>query len=172
MGPPNDALFLGLDDPGHLLRVAVRLVVAVLLGGVLGWQREKQGKMAGLRTHMLVSLGSALFILVPVEAGVKLENLSRVIQGLVIGIGFLGGGTILKLSKQQQVLGLTTAANIWLTAGVGLAVGLGWLWPALVSVGLALLVLAFFGRLEHHLEGSPHDRIIQGRESASPPTRP
>src|SRR5215472_5944642 len=108
MGPPHEPLFLGLDDFGHVLRVAVRLGVALLLGGVLGWERQREHKAAGLRTHMLVSLGSALFTLVAVEAGIKPDNLARVIQGLVIGIGFLGGGTIVKLGEQQQVHGLTT----------------------------------------------------------------
>jgi putative Mg2+ transporter-C (MgtC) family protein len=81
MGPPNDALVLGLDDFWHVLRVAVRLGAAVVLGGILGWQREQEHKMAGLRTHMLVALGSALFVVAALEAGIKLDNLSRVIQG-------------------------------------------------------------------------------------------
>jgi putative Mg2+ transporter-C (MgtC) family protein len=172
MAPPNDALFLGLDDFGHLLRVAVRLGVALLLGGILGWEREKEHKAAGPRTHWLVSLGSALFILVGVEVGMKLDNLSRVIQGLVVGIGFLGGGTILKLDEQQQVRGLTTAANIWLTAAVGLAVGLGLLWPAILGVALGWVVLAFVAKLEGHLRGSPKSPLIQGSDRPLPPAQP
>jgi putative Mg2+ transporter-C (MgtC) family protein len=160
---PNEDIFLGLDDSGHLLRVAVRLAAALMLGALLGWERQKEHKAAGLRTHMLVALGAALFVVVAVEAGIKRDQMSRVIQGLIIGIGFLGGGTILKLSKIEQVRGLTTAANIWLTAAVGLAVGIGLLWPAVISVGLAWLVLAFLGSLERHLEGPPEDRIIPGK---------
>ena len=90
---------------------------------------------------MLVALGPALFIIVPLEAHIPLEHLSRAVQGIVIGIGFLGGGAILKLSRLQTVKGLTTAAGVWLTAGVGMAVGFGLLWPSIVAVILALIIL-------------------------------
>jgi putative Mg2+ transporter-C (MgtC) family protein len=172
MGPPNEPLFQGLDDFGHVLRVAVRLGVALLLGGVLGWERQREHKAAGLRTHMLVSLGSALFTLVAVEAGIKPDNLARVIQGLVIGIGFLGGGTIVKLGEQQQVHGLTTAASIWLAAAVGLAVGLGLLWPAVLGVALGWLVLAFLGKLEAYLRDSRQNPLIQESDRPLPPGQP
>lgn len=149
---PTSNLFVGLDDPSHLLRVAVRLLVAALFGAVIGYQREQRGKMAGLRTHALVALGAALFILVAIEAGVHADHLSRVVQGLTIGIGFLGAGTILKPSGEHQVKGLTTAATIWVTAAIGTAVGLGLLWPAALSVVLAWLVLALLGRIEAELK--------------------
>ncbi len=133
--------FFGLGDPDHLLRVFVRLAVALVLGAILGYERESEGKPAGLRTHMLVTVGSALFVLVAIEAGVAKDQLSRVIQGLATGIGFLGAGAILKLSEKREIHGLTTAANVWVAAAVGLAVGMGFLWPALVAVGLAFFVL-------------------------------
>lgn len=133
--------FVGLDDGWHVVRVVARLTLAVILGAALGYEREKVGKAAGLRTHMLVTIGAALFVLVPLEGGVKLEHLTRVIQGLAAGIGFLGAGAILKLSEQRRIQGLTTAANIWVAAAVGLAVGMGLIVPALASVLLALLIL-------------------------------
>ncbi len=86
---------------------------------VIGWERERIGKPAGLRTHMLMSLGSARFVLRAAEAGMAIADLSRVIQGLAAGIGFIGGGAILKLPDEHQIDGLTTAAGIWLTAAVG-----------------------------------------------------
>src|SRR5262245_11033445 len=100
------------DLPGiaEVTQVVVRLLLAALLGGLLGWQRELVGKAAGLRTHMLVALGSAFFVLIPSQAGMPLGDLSRVLQGVITGIGFLGAGAILKLSEQQQIHGLTTAA--------------------------------------------------------------
>src|SRR5688572_20329145 len=109
-----------LPDWPHLLKVTVRLVVAAFLGGLLGLQREREGKAAGLRTHMLVALGAALFTIAPLEVGMSSENLSRVIQGVATGVGFLGAGTILKRRDEQEIHGLTTAAGVWLTAAVGI----------------------------------------------------
>src|SRR5438552_4918005 len=87
--------FTGMLDLPGLLRVALRLFVAALLGGMLGWQRACHGKAAGLRTHMIVAMGAAAFVLLPLQAGWSTADLSRVVQGVVAGIGFLGGGTIL-----------------------------------------------------------------------------
>src|SRR6266851_1835629 len=89
---------------------------------------------AGLRTHMLVALGAALFTLIPQEAKMETADISRVIQGIAAGIGFLGAGTILKLGEEHRIQGLTSAASVWLTAAAGTAVGAGWLWPAVVGV--------------------------------------
>jgi putative Mg2+ transporter-C (MgtC) family protein len=144
-----EAFFYDLEEPGHLSRILVRLGVALILGTIIGWEREAEGKRAGLRTHMLVALGAALFVVVPVEAGVRAdlssgvqsEHITRVIQGIVAGIGFLGAGAILKLSDQREVKGLTTAASIWLTAAVGASSGAGWLWPALSGTFFALVIL-------------------------------
>ena len=108
----------------HLLRVAVRLLAATVLGGLIGLEREQTGKAAGLRTHMLVALGSALFTLAPREAGMPLANISAVVQGVVTGIGFVGAGAILKSSSEERVVGLTTATTVWLTAAVGVAAAL------------------------------------------------
>src|SRR4051812_32382330 len=122
----GDALredFSDLPDAGHVTRIVVRLAVAAALGGALGYERARAGKPAGLRTHMLVALGAALFVLVPQQAGVAAADMTRVLQGLATGIGFLGAGAILK--RGEGVEGLTTAAGIWLTAAIGIAAGLG-----------------------------------------------
>jgi putative Mg2+ transporter-C (MgtC) family protein len=149
-------LFLGWPDWQYLLRVALRLCIAAALGGVIGLERQQTGKWAGVRTHMLVALGAALFTVVPLEAGMKSADFSRVIQGLATGIGFLGGGVILKLSAEHQVRGLTTAAGVWTTAGVGMAVGAGWLWPALFGTFLAWVILEFLRQLEARMRPPDH----------------
>jgi putative Mg2+ transporter-C (MgtC) family protein len=129
----------------------IRLTLAMLFGAVVGVQRERSGKAAGVRTHMLVASGSALFVLAAMEFGMDSDPLSRVIQGLITGIGFLGAGAILKLEEKRQIEGLTTAAGIWMTAGIGLAIGLGRFGLALVSVVLAWFVLAAVKRIERWL---------------------
>ncbi|MBJ9973872.1 MgtC/SapB family protein [Pseudomonas sp. S75] len=117
--------------------------MAAVLGAVLGFEREHRGKSAGVRTHMLVSMGAALFVLAPGMAGADDQAMSRVIQGIVAGIGFLGAGTILKGNGRDtsHVKGLTTAAGLWMTAAIGTAAGMGREATALVSTLLALLVL-------------------------------
>jgi putative Mg2+ transporter-C (MgtC) family protein len=133
--------------------MVIRLLAAALLGAMVGIQREQIGKPAGMRTHMLVALGAALFTLGGGEAGMDSADLSRVIQGLVTGIGFLGGGAILKLSKEREIQGLTTAAGIWMTAGVGVAAGLGRLGLALLSAFLAWFILGILGKIEYRISG-------------------
>jgi putative Mg2+ transporter-C (MgtC) family protein len=145
-------------DAAQFLRVGARLLAAALLGGLIGLEREHTGKAAGLRTHMLVALGSALFTLAPREAGMALADLSRVIQGIVTGIGFVGAGAILKLSADRRIVGLTTATSIWLTAAVGSAAALGALWLPALAVGLALLILGALRRLEMRLGEHPGPR--------------
>ncbi len=145
-------LTAGLPDADRLIRVTLRLLTALLLGAVIGSQRERAGKPAGLRTHMLVAMGSALFVLIPAEFGISEEGLTRVLQGLASGIGFIGGGAILKLTDEHQVKGLTTAAGIWLTAAVGAAAGLGRLGLAILSMALAWITLALLGQIECRIE--------------------
>lgn len=126
--------------------VVIRLVAATLIGAALGLNREIRGKPAGLRTHALVALGTALVTLTGVElAGHEPEfnsdAVSRVIQGIVAGIGFLGGGTILKADSGAHISGLTTAASLWVVACLGIACGVGLWLMSLVALVLALLVL-------------------------------
>jgi putative Mg2+ transporter-C (MgtC) family protein len=138
--------FSDLADATEVTRIVVRLGLAALLGGLIGWERERKGKAAGLRTHMLVAVGSALFILVPQQMGVSDADLTRVVQGLVAGIGFLGVGTIIKGRDEEHVHGLTTAASIWLTAAIGVAAGYGREATAVLSTLLALGILLVIPR--------------------------
>lgn len=137
--------FSDLADLEQFTRVVLRLVLAALLGGMLGLQRERQGKEAGIRTHMLVAAGSALFVLVPLQTGMDDEGVSRVLQGLLAGVGFLCAGSILKLPQEEHVRGLTTAAGIWMTAAIGMAAGLGREMTAVLSTLLVLAILALEG---------------------------
>lgn len=137
--------FSDIGDLEEVTRVVLRLLVAALLGGLLGWEREQARQAAGLRTHMLVALGAALFVLVPLQGGMELDDLSRVMQGLVAGIGFLCAGTILKPADSNRVRGLTTAASLWLAAAIGMTAGLGLQMTALLATLLALGILALDG---------------------------
>lgn len=148
--------FSDVGDAEQFTRLAVRLLVAAILGGILGLQRERHGKAAGVRTHMLVALGAALFVLVPQQWGMNDEDLSRVIQGVVAGVGFLCAGSILK-SDDDHVRGLTTAAGIWLTAAIGVAAGLGRETTAALSALLALAILSMEGPLRRLAGRSERD---------------
>jgi putative Mg2+ transporter-C (MgtC) family protein len=143
-----EELLSGLPDLRQTASLVTRMVIAMILGAVVGAQREATGKPAGLRTHMLVAMGGALFVLAPVQSGMDLDGMSRVIQGIVTGIGFIGGGAILKLQEQRAIEGLTTAAGIWITAAVGIAVGLGRWGLAAVSTVLAWVTLSLIGKIE------------------------
>jgi putative Mg2+ transporter-C (MgtC) family protein len=143
--------FGDLPNTEEWLHLAVRLVAAMVLGGLQGWQRQHEHKPAGMRTHMLVSLGAAVLILVPQRAGMTSSDLSRVIQGIVTGIGFIGGGAILKLEKEETVHGLTTAAGLWAATAVGISVGLGRLWTACAISLATFLILSVIGWIERGL---------------------
>lgn len=125
--------FSDIPDAAHLTRIIVWLCLAALLGGLLGFERESQGKSAGVRTHMLVAMGAALFVLLPYQLGMATADLSRVLQGVIAGIGFLGAGAILKNDGDDKVKGMTTAAGIWMTAAIGIAVGIGHETTAIIS---------------------------------------
>ena len=133
--------FSDLPDAGKMTRIILRLSIAAILGGILGYEREQKGKSAGLRTHMLVALGAALFVFIPQQAGMSDADLSRVLQGLIAGVGFLGAGTIIKGEAEGEVVGLTTAAGIWLTAAIGVAAGMGRESTAVMSTLFALIIL-------------------------------
>ena len=138
-------LTTGFPDRTRLAIVVIRVIAAVLLGGFLGIERERTGKPAGFRTHILVCLGTAVVVLACTEAKMSVEGLSRVVQGIVTGIGFIGAGSILKLSEQREIKGLTTAAGLWMTAIIGISIGLGALGLAVIGTVLTLFVLS----LEH-----------------------
>jgi putative Mg2+ transporter-C (MgtC) family protein len=143
-----EEILSGLPDGRQMVSLVTRLLTAMILGALVGAQRERSGKPAGLRTHMLVAMGGALFVLGPLEAGMELEGISRVIQGIVTGIGFIGAGAILKLQDKREIEGLTTAAGIWMTAAVGIAAGLGRWGLALASTVLTWTTLALIGKIE------------------------
>ncbi|RZL31284.1 MAG: MgtC/SapB family protein [Rubrivivax sp.] len=138
--------FSDAPDAEQVTRILTRLLLAALLGGVLGYERERSGKAAGIRTHMLVAMGSALFVLVPQLGGMPVGDLSRVLQGIITGVGFLGAGAIVKRHSEENVQGLTTAAGIWMTAAIGVACGMGRESTAVISTLLALVVLALLPR--------------------------
>jgi putative Mg2+ transporter-C (MgtC) family protein len=133
-------------DAVRAARIGTRLLLAAVLGGAIGFERQRKRKPAGLRTHMLVALGAALFVVSqhPTESP---DAASRVIQGVAAGVGFLGAGAILKDSR-EWVHGLTTAADIWLTAAIGVAAGMGRGSTALLTTVLALVILAILPRFE------------------------
>lgn len=133
--------FSDVGDLADATRISLRLLMAVLLGGLIGYEREQRRKSAGLRTHMLVSLGAAVFVLAPQESGMQIGDLSRVLQGVVAGIGFLGAGAIIKLDREGIIKGLTTAASIWMAAAIGVTVGLGREVTAIMATLLALFIL-------------------------------
>src|SRR6266446_8589559 len=141
----------GLHDSKQLAHVIIRLVAATLFGAIVGIQRESTRKPAGLRTHILVSLATEAFVISCSGVGMSLDGLSRVIQGIVTGIGFIGAGSILKLGEQHEIRGLTTAASVWMTAAIGITVGLGSLGIAIMVTILALIILALEG-LERRVE--------------------
>lgn len=122
-----------------ILEFTIRLLVALLLGGLIGIEREYRSKEAGFRTHFLVALGSALFCIVSQYGfGEDLKDSSRVAAQVVSGIGFLGAGTI--IFQRNVVRGLTTAAGLWVTAAIGLACGSGLYW-----VAIAATIIVLFG---------------------------
>ena len=134
--------FSDIPDATQITRITLRLLVAAALGGLLGYERESQGKSAGVRTHMLVAIGAALFVLIPHQAGASTADLTRVLQGLIAGVGFLGAGAIILGTKQVETQGLTTAAGIWVTAAIGAAAGMGRESTAVLSTLVALFVLS------------------------------
>lgn len=144
--------FTDVSGIPEVTRIVLRLSMAAVLGGAVGYERERRGKDAGLRTHMLVAIGAAIFVLAPLESGMELGDMSRVMQGVIAGIGFLGAGAIIKLDRDQTIRGLTTAASIWVAAGVGLAAGMGLEVTAVVSTAIAIFVLAVLRRLEQKME--------------------
>ncbi|RCJ39709.1 hypothetical protein A6770_11530 [Nostoc minutum NIES-26] len=142
--------------PNDLPNIFFRLCFALLIGGIIGLERQLKQKPAGLRTHMLVCLGSAVFAVIPMQI-VSLQSnpdaLSRVIQGIAAGVGFLGAGEIIRESSEKssrpEIHGLTSAASVWVSAGLGIAAGLG-LWQlGLVGAVLTFVVLRLFKRLEN-----------------------
>lgn len=141
----------GIPTSESLGRVAIRLIAAIILGAIIGYERERAGKAVGMRTHILVMLGTCL--LVVSGFGLTPDGVSHIIQGIVTGIGFLGAGSILKtMDEQHHVRGLTTAAGVWMAAAIGVTIGLGALGIAIIATFLALVVLVFLKSLERRID--------------------
>lgn len=138
----------GIGGGHEVVQVLFRLLAAMVAGAFVGLERERERKAAGLRTHTLVAVGSCLLVLAGTGFGMSPDGVSRVVQGIVTGIGFLGAGNILKLSQEHSVKGLTTAAGIWVTAAIGVASGLGMVGLALIGTVVAVIVLALVKYIE------------------------
>jgi len=125
-----------------LLEMTLRFLLAVALGVSIGYQRERAGKAAGIRTHILVSSGAALFTLVSIYGfSGEVVDISRVAAGVVAGIGFIGAGVILRGQRGEGVAGLTTATTIWITAAIGLAAGAGMYLLSVIATAVTVGVL-------------------------------
>lgn len=142
------------------INILLRLLLSMLMGGLIGWERERSNHAAGLRTHILVCLGSTLIMLLSIygfadfvaEVNVRIDP-ARLATAVITGIGFLGAGTILFTGK--SITGLTTAASIWVVGAIGLAIGAGFYFAAIVSTFLILLNLIVFNKLEQrYIRGS------------------
>jgi len=136
-------LTAGIPDGRHLAIFLIRLIAATLFGAVIGYERQRAGKAAGLRTHILVAAGTSMFILGCEGAGIRTDSdaISRVIQGIITGIGFVGAGSIIKRDSERDIQGVTTSAGIWMTAAIGVTVGLGMIGLAMMATILSLLIL-------------------------------
>ena len=153
--------------------IAIRLAAAVAAGAALGWERESQQKPAGLRTHMLVTLGAAGFVLAGIQLHEELitkgqagnSDLMKVIGGIVGGIGFLGAGSIIRAGG--AIHGLTTAATIWLAAAIGVACGLGFYVQSVAMVALALVILFVVGVIERTFFPDQNNALPAGTAPAS-----
>jgi putative Mg2+ transporter-C (MgtC) family protein len=156
-----------ITHPAGMADVAVRLLLATLIGCGVGLDRELRGKSAGMRTHALVALGAALVVIVTIRIGPTnfehVDAISRAIQGIIAGVGFLGAGAILKTGPQGEiVLGLTTAASIWVVACLGIACGAGQWEASFIGLLIALLILIFgtvVERFFHRVAGQRRDAI-------------
>lgn len=144
---------MDLTKGASIGEVAIRLLVAILIGGLIGWDRERLDKPAGLRTHMLVALGSASFTLLGFEVGAHLSprtgegfDPTRVLQGVIGGIGFLGAGAIIQ--NRGQVSGITTAASVWVSGALGAAAGVGAYVLAGMTTALAFGILFLLAKLD------------------------
>ena len=136
-----------------------RLLLALVLGGIIGYERERAHKFAGLRTHILVCLGSALLSMLALYGFTQLSGnsgdiASRIIANVIVGIGFIGGGTILR--HESTIIGATTAASLWVVAGVGISVGVGFIFAAVAVTLISYVVLALFWKIEQNMAGSNH----------------
>lgn len=143
------------------LDLFIRLLLAMILGSIIGMEREAIHRPAGLRTHTLVSIGSALFTLLSIYMGWwegQFHEPGRIAAQIVSGIGFLGAGTILR--QRSGIRGLTTAASLWAVAGIGMAAGAGYYLGAVLATLFVFLSLTVLGRIEHKPSANKEDRML------------
>jgi putative Mg2+ transporter-C (MgtC) family protein len=143
----------GFPEGSQFAVIVIRLIAAMVFGSAIGFERQRAGKAAGLRTHILVTTGTTVFILACLSAGMHTnsDGISRVIQGIITGIGFVGAGSIIKSEVDRRVQGVTTSAGIWMSAAIGVTIGLGSLGLALMATALSLVIL----RVTVYFEGRP-----------------
>ena len=151
-----------------LLEIALKLLLAVALGGIVGLERESSHKPAGFRTNVLICVGAAMMMILSVlilqEQEADGDSLSRIAAGVITGIGFIGAGTIIQ--ARGSVLGLTTAATLWAVAGLGLVIGAGYYWIAIVFASLILLTLIIFGYVERqYFKKAPYRYCIKTQQT-------
>lgn len=147
----------------------VKLLVSMLLGGAIGWERKQKGQTAGIRTFALICMGATLAMLISIYVpqlylGLKNGDPGRIAAQVISGIGFLGAGAIIQM--KGSVRGLTTAAGIWMVATIGMTVGLGMYTLAVWATLLILVVLHWFEQIEHHVSMGAQSRIIRIRINA------
>jgi len=156
-----------MDNPWYIneLQIALRLVLAVLLGGMIGFEREQSSHAAGLRTHMMVCLGSCLLMLLSIygfsafvdEVNVRVDP-ARLAAAVITGVGFLGAGTILHTGR--GITGLTTAASVWVVSAIGLGVGAGFYFASSVATAMVLFVLWAMNKLERKYIRGKRERVL------------
>ena len=157
-------------DFGYILMIGTvlgKLFVAAILGGIIGWERHKRGRPAGLRTHLLVCIGVTLMMLVSEHIFLKYQGYghnsvlridpARIAAQVVTGIGFLGAGTIMR--SRTSIRGLTTAASLWVVAGIGLAVGSGFILPAIFTTVIAMAILTLNSLVEKKMKRNKYRTI-------------
>ena len=136
----------------HLFQIFLQLALAAVLGAFIGIERELRKKEAGLRTYTLVSLGACIFTIIALHLAVShlgIVDPGRVIQAIAIGIGFIGGGVIFQ--RPSRIEGLTTAAGLWTSSGIGISIGAKYYLLGIVSTGIVLLIFTVFGILERKI---------------------
>ena len=142
--------YIKMKDIGFLISVIPQLLVATICGGLIGWERERKNKVAGIRTNILICVGSCIFTLASMYLGsIYKSDPGRIMSTIVTGIGFLGAGVIMR--DHDKIIGLTTAAFIWVVSAIGILCGLGLIaTPIFITVGL-LVIIWFFGKYDKFL---------------------
>lgn len=153
-----------MDD---YITISIRMVISLTAGSIIGFERTYHGRPAGMRTHCLVTVSSCLLMLLSVFQWGLIKNVPveylridpvRMAQGIMTGIGFLGAGVIMK--EKFSIRGLTTAASIWITASIGIIIGMGLYFTAILSTVFTLIILGLFGKFEQKLPAMKYGKII------------